>query len=146
VVDEQSFRERTTALLATDYMLSSDRNFIYLMSLVWGLGAHYLWTDPNMQQSMPVLDSTRDEIIRAMNSAYFQVISKPDLAAVQVSILLGSFHLFNGKPYLGLGILGSGIKCAQAISLLREARHCGITSFEAQENSRIWWALEIFDK
>lgn len=116
------------------------------MSLVWGLGAHYLWTDPAVRESMPILDYIRKEAIQAVDAGFFRVIARPDLAAVQIATLLGSFHLFNGSPYLGFGILGSGVKCAQAIGLHRQKRHRTLDSGAEQGPCRIWWALEIFDK
>jgi hypothetical protein len=116
------------------------------MSLVWGLGAHYLWTDPGVQQQMPVLDVIRDKSIQTVQSAFFLILSNPDPTAIQISILLGSFYLFNGKPHLGLGILGSGIKSAQAIGLHRRPRCGNAISLTSKDHHRIWWALEIFDK
>ncbi|KAK5057819.1 hypothetical protein LTR84_011820 [Exophiala bonariae] len=67
-------------------------------------------------------------------------MANPTLEAVQIAILLGSFHLFNGSPYLGFAIFGSGIRCAQAIGLHRQPR--GSTA----ESCKVWWALEIADK
>ena len=116
------------------------------MSLVWGLGAHYLWTDPTIRETMPILDYIRKEAIGAVDAAFFRVIGTPDLVTVQIAILLGSFYLFNGSPYLGFGILGSGVKCAQAIGLHRQKRHLTLDPGNAQRPCRIWWALEIFDK
>lgn len=147
VLDEQLFREKTTEFLATDYASSSrDCNLIVLMSLVCGLGAHYLWTDPTARDSMPILDYIRKEAIQATDAGFFRVIAKPSLAAIQIAVLLGSFHLFNGSPYLGFGILGSGVKCAQAIGLHRQSRHPIMDSGAEQGPCRIWWAPEIFDK
>lgn len=146
VLDEQLFRDKTSELLATDYASSRDRNLIMLMSLVWGLGAHYLWTDPTVRESMPILDYIRKEAIQAVDAGFLRVIARPDLAAVQIAILLGSFYLFNGSPYLGFGILGSGVKCAQAIGLHRQKRHPALASVAEQDPCRIWWQLEIFDK
>lgn len=73
-------------------------------------------------------------------------MSYPDLESVQVGILLGSFHLFNGLPNLGFGILGSTIKAAQLIGL-----HRGFPTYAADHSTsntcaQVWWALEIFEK
>lgn len=110
------------------------------MSLVWGLGAHYLWVNPETSHSLPISGSIRSAMIQFTDASYTQIMSNPTLEAVQVAILLGSFHLFNGSPYLGFAIFGSGIRCAQAIGLHRQSR--GSTP----ESCRVWWALEIADK
>jgi hypothetical protein len=139
------FRDKADELLASDYASSSDRNTVTLMSLVWGLGAHYLWTDPAVRETMPSLDYLREQALRAADAAFFQAIRDPDLTSVQIAILLGSFYLFNGSPYLGFGILGAGTKCAQAIGLHRQ-RALGRQTTDTQNACRIWWALEVFDK
>lgn len=135
------FRDKTRELLTTDYASSHGHNLIILMSLGWGLGAHYLWTDPSIRETMPILDYIRKEAIHAVDAAFFRVLGAPDLVSVQIAILLGSFYLFNGSPYLGFGILGSGVKCAQAVGLHRQKRHPMLDPDNAQRLCRIWWVL-----
>lgn len=110
------------------------------MSLVWGLGLHYLWVNPDTSSSLPVNSSTRFAMLQVIDLAYARIMANPTLEAVQIAILLGSFHLFNGAPYLGFAIFGSGIRCAQAIGLHRQSRG------SSSESCRVWWALEIADK
>ena len=95
---------------------------------------------------MPDLASLRTNAIQVADSAFFKVLSFPNLAAVQIGILLGSFYLFNGKPCLGFGILGSAVKCAQVIGLHRQSRLSTLASGNVQNACRVWWTLEIFDK
>jgi hypothetical protein len=134
------FKERSRLALAAEHMKTTDRNFCFLMSLVWGLGSHYLWVNPETSSSLPVSSSTRSTMIQVIDLSYARIMANPTLEAVQIAILLGSFHLFNGSPYLGFAIFGSGIRCAQAIGLHRQSR--GSTA----ESCKVWWALEIADK
>lgn len=79
-------------------------------------------------------------MIATIDVAYARIVSNPTLEAVQIAVLLGSFHLFNGSPYLGFSMIGAGVRCAQAIGLHRQSR--GSTA----ESRTVWWALEIADK
>ncbi|KIW47680.1 uncharacterized protein PV06_00350 [Exophiala oligosperma] len=119
-----------------------DRNFVFLMSLIWGLGAHYIWANPATSSSMPIPTSLLAEMMKVVDVAYSRITASPTLETVQIAILLGSFHLFNGSPYLGFAIFGSGVRCAQAIGLHRQPR----TSSSTGESCLVWWALEISDK
>ncbi|KIW25661.1 uncharacterized protein PV07_08822 [Cladophialophora immunda] len=140
VLDESSFRTRSTLALAGEYMETADRNFCFLMSLVWGLGAHYLWTNDATSSSLPISAALRSEMMSVVDVAFSRIMADPSLEAVQIAILLGSFHLFNGLPYLGFAIFGSGVRCAQAMGLHRQSRS------STSEACLVWWALEICDK
>lgn len=122
------------------------RNFVLLVSLVWALGSHYLWTDPSAPYDHETLATFRAEAFRYVESSILALMANPDLESVQVGILLGSFHLFNGLPNLGFSILGSTIKSAQLLGL-----HRGFPGSDADRESlhnrvQVWWALEIFEK
>ncbi|KIY03482.1 uncharacterized protein Z520_00173 [Fonsecaea multimorphosa CBS 102226] len=140
VLDESKFRALSTLALAGEYMETSDRNFCFLMSLVWGLGAHYLWTNDATSSSLPINAALRSEMMSVVDVAYSRIMADPSLEAVQIAILLGSFHLFHGLPYLGFAIFGSGVRCAQAMGLHRQSRS------STSETRLVWWALEICDK
>lgn len=138
MIDETSFREKSALALGTEYIKTTDRNFCFLMSLVWGLGAYYLWTNPDA--TLPVSSPSPAEMIQVVDLAFSTIMSNPSLDAVQITILLGSFHLFNGSPYLGFALFGSGVRCAQAIGLHRQ------TLGSTAESCSVWWALETADK
>ncbi|KIW18475.1 hypothetical protein PV08_02763 [Exophiala spinifera] len=140
-IDEPKFRARSTRVLANEYVSTADRNFIFLMSLVWGLGAHYLWTSPATSSNMPVPTSLIAEMMKVLDVAYLRITASPTLETVQIAILWGSFHLFNGLPYLGFTIIGSAVRCAQAIGLHRQQR-----TSSTEESCLVWWAVEIGDK
>lgn len=66
--------------------------------------------------------------------------------AIKLCVLLGSYHLFNSRPTVGLVILGSGIKIAQVIGLHRESMWQGLSSVGRESRRWSWWALEVFNK
>lgn len=124
VVDEAWFRERSHLALATEHMKTTNRNFCFLLSLVWGLGAHYLWVNPETSSNLPISTSIRSAMIQVIDLAYARIMSNPTLEAVQIAILLGSFHLFNGSPYLGFAMFGSGISLVGTGNRRQVRRRC----------------------
>jgi hypothetical protein len=129
-----------------DTVAQSKRNFFVLLSLVWALGAHYLWTSGSVGYDLEFLDSFRSSAFQYVESNILQLMAHPDLESVQVGILLGSFHLFNGLPNLGFGILGSTIKTAQLIGLHRGFPRSQADGSSTNMHVRVWWALEIYEK
>lgn len=124
----------------------SRRNFNTLLVLVWALGAHYLWTDPFAPVDRDALALFRSQALEYVGSKYLSLLSQPTLETVQVGILLGSFHIFNGQPNLGFGILGSTIKTAQLIGLHRGFPRSSSNERNSGESVKVWWALEIYEK
>lgn len=87
-----------------------------------------------------------ETVLTRVEHNFCRIIGSPNVEAVQVCILLGSFHLFNGRPTVGLGILGSGVKIAQIMGLHRESMWKGVSGINRELRRRSWWALEVFDK
>lgn len=133
-------------LMSSSWVPKRRRNCVLLVSLVWALGSHYLWMDPSAPYDFDFLAGFRAQAFRYVESSILSLMSHPDLESVQVGILLGSFHLFNGLPNLGFSILGSTIKAAQLLGLHRG--FCGSDTDSGSVNNRaqVWWALEIFEK
>lgn len=127
-------------------MPESRRNFSVLLCLVWALGAHYLWTDPAAPYNHEWLATFRNQALQYVEGRWLHLLSHPDLESVQVGILLGSFHLFNGLPNLGFGILGSTIRTAQLIGLHRGFPKASTPGHDRNTCAETWWALEIFEK
>lgn len=146
VVEEDPFRAKISELLSTDELPSADRNFCLLALLVCALGAHYLWTDPETSLDKESLLSTKRALLAELERNFFAIISQPDLEAVQILILLGSFYLFNGRPNVGYGLLGSVIKIAQLLGLHRKAPRVWPGDHDRDSQIKVWWALEIFEK
>ena len=68
------------------------------------------------------------------------------LEAVQVTVLMGSYYLYNAKPNLAFTMLGAGIKCAQAMSLHLESSWKAQSENVREMQRRTWWELFVFDR
>lgn len=145
-MDESSFRRRVADLLASEHARTTEKNFIHLVCLIWGLGAHYLWTNPDTQIDPQLLEYLRLRSIQHTEANLLAIASQPDLETVQIGILLGSYHLLNGLPNVGFAILGSTIKSAQLIGLHRSVPSSHQSAWGRDICAKVWWALEIFEK
>ncbi|KAK8932601.1 Aspyridones cluster regulator apdR [Metarhizium anisopliae] len=120
VFHEQSFRQSYVRLIASQQVSYHEENFLWLSMLVLGLGAHYSSVSPSASTAGLDLEQLSRTLLASIELRFLQIIGCSTLEAVQICILLGSFHLFNGRPNAGLGILGSSVKIAQVIGLHRE--------------------------
>ncbi|KAH8704165.1 fungal-specific transcription factor domain-containing protein [Talaromyces proteolyticus] len=147
IFHEEHFRQRyENFLTSTQGVNPIDNNFLWLALLALGLGAHYSSLGRSSDQDEFSLRRFSETIFTRVENKFCRIIGSPNVEAVQVCILLGSFHLFNGHPTSGIGILGSGVKIAQIIGLHRESMWKGISDINREVRRRSWWALEVFDK
>lgn len=110
------------------------------------LGAHYLLTDPDTGLDRTSLNAIKTNFLKELEVQFFAIISEPDLETVQILVLLGSFYLFNERPNVGYGLLGSGIKIAQLLGLHRTSTRIRTDVSNQDSQIKVWWALEIFEK
>lgn len=143
---EGEFRQRYEILMTSGQVVGRDDNFLWLSLLVIALGAHYLSLSQSPEEDCRDLLSLSGKLLSEIEYRFLRIIGLPNVEAVQICILLGSFHLFNGRPAVGMGILGSGIKIAQVIGLHRESMWHNVSEVAQETRRRTWWALEVFDK
>ncbi len=86
------------------------------------------------------------DIMGQIEAKFLQFMGCATLEAVQISVLLGSFLLFNGRPNVGLAISAAGVKIAQVINLHRESLWPDCPAVKREARRRTWWTLEVFDK
>ncbi|KAB8233898.1 Zn(II)2Cys6 transcription factor [Aspergillus alliaceus] len=146
VFHEGSFRQRYEHLIASVHVAATDNNFLWLVLLVLALGAHYSSLSESLEEDHQSLPLLSERLLAQIEYKFLRIIGCPNVEAVQVCVLLGSFHLFNGRPTVGLGILGSGIKIAQVLGLHRESMWQNLSDIAQESRRRSWWALEVFDK
>jgi gamma-glutamyl phosphate reductase len=92
------------------------------------------------------MQSLQATLLSKVKQFIYELYDDGCLETVQISILLGSLYLYNGRPNLAFAILGAAIKSAQAMGLHVESSW-KTKSEEAREVQRyIWWALYIFDR
>ncbi|KAK3179830.1 hypothetical protein K4F52_008747 [Lecanicillium sp. MT-2017a] len=146
VFHEPSFRERYEALLRSEHVLYREGNFLWLAMLVVALGAHYTAVSSSVVASEFDLQRLSSDLIARIEARFLQFVGCASVETVQICVLLGSFLLFNGRPNVGLGISGAGVKIAQVINLHRENRWQDTSADIMETKRRTWWALEVFDK
>lgn len=93
-----------------------------------------------------MLERLNADLLERAEAQFLRLIGCATLEAVQICILLGSYLLFSGRPNVGMGISGAGIKIAQVISLHRESKWRDVSPAVRETKRRTWWALEVFDK
>ncbi|RJE22616.1 hypothetical protein PHISCL_05039 [Aspergillus sclerotialis] len=146
VFHEEHFRRRYESLIVSTQGEPANNNFLWLVMLVLGIGAYYSSLGARSGHEESSLRQFSEDLFVQVEHRFCRIIGSPNIEAVQICILLGSFRLFNGRPTAGLGILGSGVKVAQVIGLHRESMWKGISDVNRELRRRTWWALEIFDK
>lgn len=65
-------------------------------------------------------DALQQELLMALRIRLLDIVSKGSIEAVQVCVLVGSFHLYHGEPELAWPICGCGLRIAQALNLHRQ--------------------------
>ncbi|KAF0322132.1 C6 transcription factor [Colletotrichum asianum] len=91
--------------------------------------------------SWPSLDYGESE--SAMGIAR-KVMDQRSLAAVQTLILLGSHHVYHGRPNLSFALLGATIKMSHALGLHRRQKDGSFDDIE--ERKRVWWTIYTWDR
>ncbi|OAA81762.1 Transcription factor [Akanthomyces lecanii RCEF 1005] len=144
--EETLFRERYSQLLESSHVVYYEENFLWLTMLVIALGAHYTSLCQAPGQSRTEMKKLSTDIMGQIEAKFLQFMGCATLEAVQISVLLGSFLLFNGRPNVGLAISAAGVKIAQVINLHRESLWPDCPAVEREARRRTWWTLEVFDK
>ncbi|KAL5355977.1 fungal-specific transcription factor domain-containing protein [Aspergillus floccosus] len=146
VFHEESFRQRYEKLMASTLVPEGENsNFPWLVLLALGLGAHY----GSLAAQGADADSLRQfssDLLTQIEQRLLAILDLPNLETVQICVLLGSFHLFNGRPTAGLVTLAGGLKIAQVIGLHQESKWRGLSEVSRESRRRSWWALEVADK
>lgn len=85
-----------------------------------------------------------DELLRIVESRLVHIMDQHSVAAVQTLTLLGSHHVYHGRPNLSLALLGATIKIAHAMGLHRKLASGSFDDVE--ERKRIWWTIYTWDR
>ncbi|KAF2032828.1 hypothetical protein EK21DRAFT_86837 [Setomelanomma holmii] len=144
-IPQSLFRERCDELFLTGIVSYGEENFARLVVTALGLAAFY------SSSRVSALESAETKrfayaLLQQIEQSYITIIDTPGIETVQICILLGSFHLFNGRPNSGFDILGSAINLAQNLGLHRKRLSRRASAYAVQSWARTWWTLEVFDK
>lgn len=88
-------------------------------------------------------DAPRQQILIAPRLILLGILNLGSSGAVQLCVLLGSYHLHHGEPELAWSFCGRPLRLAQALDLYRlpTAGTKGLSSQEIGVRKRCWWAV-----
>ncbi|OQV11136.1 Fungal specific transcription factor domain-containing protein isoform 3 [Cladophialophora immunda] len=94
-------------------------------------------------------NALQEKILATLNFRLIEILSLGSLEAVQTCVLLGSYHLYHGRPDLAWPICGCGLRIAQALNLHRKMRLLNssadipaVPAYRLNEaRKRVWWAV-----
>lgn len=66
-------------------------------------------------------NNLQQELLMTLRRRLLDIVSQGSIEAVQVCVLLVSFHLYHGQPELAWPICGCGLRIAQALNLHRQS-------------------------
>lgn len=142
VIYEPHFRRRFAAV-QDGYAYPSDTPFLLLLSVALCMGAWYRASrsSGNDAEAWRLLSN---ELLQVVESRLIHIMDQHSLMAIQTCILLGSHHVYHGRPNLSFSLLGATIKMANALSLHRYTGHG--SPGEIEERKRVWWTVYTWDR
>ncbi|KAG4257538.1 hypothetical protein FPRO03_13881 [Fusarium proliferatum] len=147
VLDEPSFRQNYERIIVSGVACQSELPFVTLLMMVLAIASRYSRMK-DIRDCCPDfdMDSLQNLLLGKVKQYIYDLFDDACLEAVQITILLGSFYLYNAKPNLAFAILGAGIKCAQAMGLHLESTWKTQSESVREMQRRTWWELFVFDR
>lgn len=142
---EPKFRKRLQSI-ADGCAYPSQRSFLLLLAVILGMAAWYRSRKTNTE----LTDHNEDwgkwsaDMIKLVESNLVELMDQPSVTAAQTCILLGSHHVYHGRPNLSFSLLGATIKMAQSIGLQRQCLRGEPEDIE--ERKRVWWTIYTWDR
>lgn len=146
VVYEPKFRDRYTTIMDRGAASTSDRGFLLLLLMIMIMGCWYgSGVLPAEIVSTFDLDVARTAFLKIVSQNFMDLIDEDCLEFVQLSVLLGSYWLYWGRPRSSFSLLGAATKSAQAMELHRDMDH-RLSSQDTEERKRVWWTIYTWDR
>ncbi|KAJ4265272.1 hypothetical protein NW762_004557 [Fusarium torreyae] len=142
VIYEPTFRKRLNSV-KDGFALPAEAPFLTLLSVVLCMAAWYRSKKPT-QEGHEAWQLCSDELLRIVESRLIHIMDQHSVAAVQTLLLLGSHHVYHGRPNLSFALLGATIKISHAMGLHRKLAHGSFDDVE--ERKRVWWTLYTWDR
>ncbi|KAI3572389.1 fungal-specific transcription factor domain-containing protein [Fusarium oxysporum f. sp. albedinis] len=144
VIYEPKFRQRLESI-QDGYAYPAETPFLTLLSMVLCMAAWYR-SQMTLQESSDGQEWRlwSDDLLKIVESRLVQILDQQSIEAVQTCILLGSHHVYHGRPSLSLALLGATIKISNAIGLHRG--HARGSPGDVQERKRVWWTIYTWDR
>lgn len=145
VVYESKLRKKLQSIV-DGFAYPSQRPFLMLLAVMLGMAAWY-----RSQRSNPdVVDNGHDwrkwstDLVKLVEANLVELMDQPSVTAAQTFILLGSYHVYHGRPNLSFSLLGATIKTSQALGMHREPLRGSFEDIE--ERKRVWWTIYTWDR
>jgi len=140
---EPSFRVELEQILSTGYVRKDRTAFLYLALLVIGVGATYAVGSPDTEICCPGydLDGLGRKLIRYVELKLLDIFDEAGVEAVQIAIVMSSYHLYHALPKRSFAILGCALKVALSIGLHKESSWRMSDPILKEVWRRLWWAL-----
>ncbi|ETS76540.1 hypothetical protein PFICI_11927 [Pestalotiopsis fici W106-1] len=142
VIYEPHFRKQLLAV-QHGYASISETSFLLLLSMVLSMAAWYRSSNCSADD-VGRWRLLSNELLSVVESRLVQIMDDHSLTAIQCCILLGSHHVYHGRPNLAFSLLGAATKMAHALSLHRCLKHGSPGDIE--ERKRIWWTIYTWDR
>ncbi|PLB50308.1 hypothetical protein P170DRAFT_492059 [Aspergillus steynii IBT 23096] len=142
---EPKFRRRLHSI-ADGSAYPSQRPFLLLLAVILGMAAWYR----SQRSGADVAHHSEDwkkwstDLLNLVQSNLVELMDEPSVTATQTCILLGSHHVYHGRPNLSFSLLGTTIKMAQSLGLQRQLPHGEFDDIE--ESKRVWWTIYTWDR
>lgn len=147
MLHEPTVRAQFHQVEATGVAPGSRRAPAAILILVLIIGANYAHkADVNALFPLVDLAALQQTLLAAVQAHFIELMDEGELEGVQICLLLSSFYLYNGRPGLGFIVLGTGVRCGQAIGLHKESMWRPLSIAEKENHRRVWWALYTFDR
>ncbi|KAJ4191819.1 hypothetical protein NW759_016659 [Fusarium solani] len=142
VIHEPKFRQRLLSV-KDGYAYPAEAPFLTLLSMVLCMAAWYR-SKRAVQDGGEEWRLWSDDLLKIVESRLVQVMDQHSIAAVQTCILLGSHHVYHGRPNLSFALLGATVKMSHAMGLHRD--FSGGTFNDIEERKRVWWTIYTWDR
>lgn len=141
VIYEPKFRKQL-ASVEDGYAYQSDISFLTLLSMVLCMAA---WYRSNRAAHEGDEDWRRwsEDLLAIVESRVINLMDETSITAVQTCILLGSHHVYHGRPNLAFALLGATIKMSHALGIHRHSPQK--SADEIEERKRVWWTIYTWD-
>ncbi|CAG7931493.1 unnamed protein product [Penicillium olsonii] len=124
----------------------SQRPFLLLLSMMLAMSAWYRSQrgGTDMTEKSHEMKNLGANLLKLIESNLVELMDTPSVTAAQTCILLGSHHVYHGRPNLSFSLLGATIKMSQSLGLhrgnMRQEFH------DLEERKRVWWTIYTWDR
>lgn len=142
---EPKFRKRLHSI-ADGCAYPSQRSFLLLLSVMLGMAAWYRsrTSDTTLADNEENWGKWSADLLKLVESNLVELMDQPSVMATQTCILLGSHHVYHGRPNLSFSLLGATIKMGQSIGLQRQ--YLRGEHEDIEERKRVWWTIYTWDR